>query len=89
MSENENIPSMQELMGAMPVQIDRPVVMIMPSMSLRDYFAAIALNGMLAGNVKANQKAHISIQKMAYLMADGMMESRIDKGSDDGKANTL
>jgi hypothetical protein len=42
-------------------------------MSLRDYFAAKAMQGLLASEVNAGLKA---FAKQSYVMADAMMEAR-------------
>ena len=44
-------------------------------MELRDYFAAKALNGLVAKAVSENQSAEIAAEA-AYMFADAMMEAR-------------
>jgi len=55
-----------------------------PGMSLRDYFAAQALNGMLAHSTRyrprpgANPVWHRAIADEAYEIADAMIDARKD-----------
>jgi hypothetical protein len=58
-----------------------------PGMSLRDYFAAAALQGMAAGNYWSdnfnNSKPEFlnSVAEVAYSAADAMLAARVQKDS--------
>jgi len=49
-------------------------------MSLRDYFAAKAMQAMAEGRGAANleQGGYVAVSMMAYKMADAMMKARTD-----------
>ena len=49
-----------------------------PGMSLRDYFAAKAMQGLLAGRflICADPAAEHAVSKAAYQQADAMLEAR-------------
>ncbi len=57
-------------------QVDRhgdPTTYADSGMSLRDYFAAKAMQGMLASDINATES---SFAQQAYKMADAMLEAR-------------
>lgn len=47
-----------------------------PGMTLRDYFAAKAMQGLIAGSGVDANYAEKSVASLAYMMADVMLEAR-------------
>jgi len=60
-------PTYHPIAGTMDLHAD--------GMELRDYFAAKALQGLVAKAVSENQSAEIAAEA-AYMFADAMMEAR-------------
>ena len=65
---------------AFPVQYsneaDGPTVMPSEGMSLRDYFAAMSLQGMLANQHPYQASDERMFARDAYVLADAMLEAR-------------
>ena len=73
---------MNELMPGSIIYDVNPPVKIVGEMSLRDYFAAKAMQSLLLS--PANEwpaGLDISVSKAAYDMADSMLEARMEKNT--------
>jgi hypothetical protein len=63
---------------AYPAPTTKPLENYYPGMTLRDYFAAKAMEGILAGNLPITEEPEPLplIAKAAYAMADAMLKAR-------------
>ncbi len=70
---------MNELMPGSVIYDVNPSVKIVGEMSLRDYFAAQAMQGLLMGGYEDLTKEYWdSIPNDAYAMADAMLKARME-----------
>jgi len=73
MAENKTAKTPTDGGGAFPVAHS---YLIQPGMSLRDYFAAKAMQGLFScGKAHDEHTAHVTA-KASYLMADAMLKAR-------------
>ena len=73
---------MDEIQPGSIIYDTNPPVKIVGEMSLRDYFAAKAMQGLLMGSYEDLTKEYWdSIPNDAYAMADAMLEQRLKEKS--------
>lgn len=60
--------------GGPAFPVDPSISMHREGMSLRDYFAGLAMQGLVAGDAEFD--GHIGYAKSAYMFADAMLEAR-------------
>ncbi len=61
---------------AFPAPITKPLENYYPGISVRDYFAAKAMQGLLAGIESGKEHQVVFIPATAYAMADEMLKAR-------------